>query len=197
MIPVELLISYNAQMVSYVKDDHIFFENEHALYYYQVVKGTIKMYNLTEDGKEFIQGVFGPGKSFGEPPLFSDFRYPASAKAGEKTTLLKMPRMDFFSFLKAHPEIHFSFTKTLSDRLFYKAIILKEVSSYPPEHRIVTLLRYLKKQQGLTDTQKYVIPLTRQEIAELTGLRTETVIRSIKKLEKEAVLSISDRKVII
>ena len=78
--------------------------------------------------------------------------------------------------------------------MVYKAKIMKEVSIHPPDHRIMTLLKHLKSNFGNPNTL-YEIELTRQEISNLTGLRVETVIRSIKKLEKDKQLKIKDRKV--
>ena len=46
------------------------------------------------------------------------------------------------------------------------------------------------------DDQKVQVPFTRQEIANMTGLRVETVIRSVKSLEEQGLLKIIDRKII-
>ena len=73
----------------------------------------------------------------------------------------------------------------MAHRLAYKAMIGKEVSVHPPEHRILTLLTYLKQQRN---TKDFIVDLTRQQIAELTGLRVEKAIRPIKKMESEKIL---------
>ena len=69
-------------------------------------------------------------------------------------------------------------------------MLLKEISSFKPEHRILSLIDYLKKEEGIPIDQKYEVSLPRQHIADLTGLRVETVIRSVKTLEKEGSLDI-------
>ena len=79
--------------------------------------------------------------------------------------------------------------------MVYKAKIAREVSIYPPEHRILTLLHHLKGNSERDSS--FEVPLTRQQISDLTGLRVETVIRAIKKLEKSEALAIIDRKVFI
>src|SRR5690606_5118483 len=98
-----------------------------------------KMYNLNENGKEFVQGIFYDGESFGEPPLFADFKYPASASAIKPTELYKLSKSKLFELLTSNPEINLKFTKALAKRLYYKATILKEISVHPPEHRILAL----------------------------------------------------------
>lgn len=195
MISEEVLAHFGAIKVHFKKDEPIFSEGARANFFYQISKGEVKMFNRTEQGKEFTQGIFKKGKSFGEPPLFADFPYPAGAKANKPTTLLRLSKNQLFQLLRAEPQIHLKLTQILCERLNYKSMRLKEVSIYSTEHRILTLLHYLKKEAGERD--KYEVKLTRMEISELTGLRVETVIRTIKKLENDKKLSIINRKVIV
>lgn len=193
MISNTSLYRAGALEVNYRKDELIFSEGENANFYFQIIVGSVKMFNLTEDGKEFVQGIFEKGRSFGEPPLFGDFVYPASAVATISTRVFKLPKIKLMQLLELEPKTHLEFTKALSNRLNYKAMIMKEVSVYPPEHRIFALLSYLKRKDGTTE--EYAVELTRQQISELTGLRVETVIRAIKKLAVDKKLSIRDRKI--
>jgi len=193
MISQDLLIRYRAKEITLSKNEVLFNEGGCSGYYFQII-GEIKMFNLTEIGKEFVQGIFGDGKSFGEPPLLGDFKYPAGASSTKPSSLLKLPKKAFLSLLKANPEVHLAFTGLLCKRLAYKAMIGNEVSIHPPEHRILTLLEYIKVQNN---SKALMITLTRQQIAELTGLLVETVIRSIKKLEAEKILRLENHKIIM
>lgn len=195
MIPISLLEKYNVTLKMYSKDRIVFEEGEKAHFYYQIKKGQLKMFNRTEDGKEFVQGYFEDGQSFGEPPLFCDAKYPAGAATLTECSMFILSKSDFFELLKSNPEVNLKFTKAICKRMIYKAKIAKEVSIYPPEHRILTLLNHLKSTNS-TDGL-FEVPLTRQQISDLTGLRVETVIRAIKKLEKSKKLSIRERKVFI
>ena len=193
MIPTSLLEDYKAIVKHYEKDDIVFQEQEAARFYYQIKTGNVQMYNLTEDGKMFVQGYFGDQASFGEPPLFADFNYPASAVCLEKSQIYCLPKDQFLKLLETHPKIHLQFTKLICKRMGYKAKIIQEVSIHPPEHRILTLLEYLKASSKTQGT--YEVKLTRQQISDLTGLRVETVIRSIKQLEKSQKLRLKNHKV--
>lgn len=185
---------YNVQLKHYAKEQAIFNELDTPKYYYQIKSGNVKMYNLTEDGKEFVQGFFENGNSFGEPPLFGDFKYPAAATSLTDSAIYVLPKKDFLELLKQHPEVHLSITQLLCKRMVYKAKIMKEVSIHPPEHRILTLLNHFKS-ASKTNESTYEVSLTRQQISDLTGLRVETVIRAVKRLEKIGKLSIVDRKI--
>nr|WP_321237540.1 Crp/Fnr family transcriptional regulator [uncultured Psychroserpens sp.] len=194
MVPLEILEKHLVKLKTYAKGEIIFSELDTPKLYYQIKTGSVKMVNLSEDGKEFTQGIFYDGNAFGEPPLFGDFRYPATAQCAQDSEIYTLPKAAFFNLLKTHPDLHLEFTKLLCKRMIYKAKIMKEVSIHSPEHRIMTLLEHLKTNFGDANTT-YEIELTRQEISNLTGLRVETVIRSIKKLEKNKQLKIHDRKV--
>ncbi len=195
MIPEDTIKKFGGSLKNYYKDQTIIREGEFADFYFQIKTGHIKMFNLTEDGKEFVQGFFKDGHSFGEPPLFGAFKYPATAMALEVSEIYLLSKASFLKLLKTHPDIHLKFTKMICKRMVYKAKIAREVSIYPPEHRILTLLHHLKGNSTMDNS--FEVPLTRQQISDLTGLRVETVIRAIKKLEKSKVLAIIDRKVFI
>ena len=195
MIDEQLLLQYGATEINLEKGQHLFHEKERAANYYQVKSGKIKMFNLNSEGKLFTQGMFEAGESFGEPPLFDDTTYPACTIAEENTCLFKLTKARFFKLLKENPEIHFKLTRMFATRLLYKSMILKEISGHNPDHRILSLIDYMKKEKGIPANEKYEVSLTRQQIADLTGLRVETVIRSVKTLEKEGSLKLIGHKV--
>lgn len=196
MIHKELLIQFGAQEKEYHKNDRIFSEQDHARYYYQILNGVVKMNNYNEDGKEFIQGIFYKDQSFGEPPLFADITYPANAEAITDSTILALPKKALLQLLYENPEIHLNVTKALANRLYYKAIIATEISSHEPEHRVLRFLDYLKHEVHKTPEKfTFKVEHTRQQIADLLGLRVETVIRVIKNLEKKNEVKILKRKV--
>lgn len=192
---IDLLLAWGATFHKLEKGRVIFCEGDKPVFYYQIVSGKVKMCNTNEDGKEFIQGIFEDGESFGEPPLFDNSCYPASAVAETETTIIRLRKENFLQLLRDNFDIHFCFTSMLAARLRYKSVISKALSIHNPAHRITTLLLEIKSQYGLSDCNKMKIELTRQQIADMTGLRVETVIRSIRQLEDEGRLRIERGKV--
>lgn len=196
MIRKELLERYGAVEKSYEKSDVIFEVGTNAHYYYQIISGEVKMNNYNEEGKEFIQGFFKPGESFGEPPLFVNRLYPANAIATEDSVILAIKKEAFKQFLLEHPSEAISIIENLAQRLHYKATMSAEIASEDPEHRVLQLIDYAINHFDLTkDKNGYLVDFTRQQIGDLTGLRVETVIRAIKSLEKKHMLKIINRKV--
>lgn len=196
MINKELLEQYGAVEKHFKKLDVIFEANSSAHYYYQIISGEVKMNNYNEEGKEFIQGFFKPGESFGEPPLFVNRLYPANAIATEDSVILTIQKELFKKFLLEHPAESISIIENLAQRLHYKATMAAEIASEDPEHRVLQFIDYAIKHFDLPkDNNGYLVEFTRQQIGDLTGLRVETVIRAIKSLEKKRMLKIINRKV--
>jgi CRP-like cAMP-binding protein len=195
IIPEEILKEYRAQLIHYKKDDYVFFEDENPDYYYQIESGIIKMSSFSHDGQEFIQGLFYQGQSFGEPAIFGGFPYPSNAIAMVESMLYRLNVSVFYEILKNHFELHKKFNHILAERLRYKSILLKEISSYSPDHIIMTLLQYICERDRKNQHQPFLVPFTRQQIADMTGLRVETVIRTIKKLDKDNKLEIREHKI--
>ncbi|MGF1638839.1 MAG: Crp/Fnr family transcriptional regulator [Cyclobacteriaceae bacterium] len=196
MIPTEILEKYNSQIIAFKKDEYIFYENEKAHAYFQVHTGSVKMSSFSADGQEFIQGFFGIGESFGDPALFGEFPYPNNAIAVENAEVAKLPKDIFFDLLRDNFDLHKKFNHAMSHRLRYKAMLLKEISSYWPEHIIMTLLQYLRDhKEDRAINEEFMVPYTRQQIADMTGLRVETVIRAVKKLAKQGKLEIKAHKI--
>lgn len=194
MLPESLLEEAGAKKLNYPKDTFLFQEGAEAGYYWQVLEGMVKMANYSREGQEFTQGIFKEGQSFGEPPLFSGFPYPSNAVTVTDAVVWKLSKDKFLHLLAENFELHLQFTRSLSERMHYKAMIMKEISSHDPEHRILTLIDYLKEKASNTNGF-FEVPFTRQQIADMTGLRVETVIRSIKSLEQKGKVSIERRKV--
>jgi CRP-like cAMP-binding protein len=196
MIAIDLLEKYGALKKSFDKNEIIFEEGNLPTHYYQIVSGEIKMSNYNDDGREFIQGIFYKNQSFGEPPLFLNQNYPANAIAVEDSEVLFLSKSSFMKLLEENANVSIKIIENLAQRLYYKSVMAAEMSTQEPEHRILKLMdhgiayfNFKKEDNG------YLINFTRQQIGDLTGLRVETVIRTIKALEKKGVLKIINRKV--
>ncbi|MBF4514764.1 Crp/Fnr family transcriptional regulator [Flavobacterium sp. ANB] len=196
MIATELLEKYGALKKFFEKTAIIFEEGNLPTHYYQILSGEVKMSNYNDDGREFIQGIFYKEQSFGEPPLFLNQKYPANAIAVEDSEVLLLSKISFMKLLEENPLISLKIIENLAQRLYYKSVMAAEMSTQEPEHRVLKLIDHgIAYFNFKKDANGYLINFTRQQIGDLTGLRVETVIRTIKALEKKGVLKIINRKV--
>lgn len=189
-IDTDLLLSYGANCKKYAKGEILFYEGDEALFYYQIVEGSVKMYNSNDEGKEYTQGYFSEGQSFGEPPMFIDECYPASAMAFQDTEILKLHKDRFWKILDENPKIERHFLKLMARRIHNKATTSKDIINQKPEFRIQAFLDSCKKSR-----EKELIEFTRQEIANFTGLRVETVIRTLLKMKQKKIVDIVNHKI--
>jgi CRP/FNR family transcriptional regulator, cyclic AMP receptor protein len=194
MIQEEVLLAYGATFRRYKKDQCIFFEENIPLFYYQIAEGSVRMANIFADGKEFIQDMFKKEESFGEPVLLINSYYPATAIANEDSIILKLAKENFLLLLHDNNDALYSLAQILATRLFRKTKIAKEISGETALHQITTLLGMFKKDSGCPDKTRLKIELSRQRIGDMLGLRVETVIRTMKKLHEDGLISIKNGK---
>jgi len=196
MISEELLLKYNGRKNFYSKGSYLFHEHRQALHYFQVATGEVKMCNYNDEGREFIQGIFTESDSFGEPPLLNGKLYLTNAIALTDSEVWMVSKENFVKMLSENTSAAMAICTRLSNRLYYKSIMAMELSSEVAEHRLLRFFDFLKLDvANLEKDDSYAVNLTRQQLADLTGLRVETVIRSVKSLEKKNLITIKERKI--
>ena len=191
-LDIDLLYTWGAIAKEYKKGEIIFEEEGLANFYYQIIEGCIKMFNTNDKGKEFTQGYFFNGQSFGEPPLFIDERYPSTAMAFHDTKIIKLSKDKFIRILDEYPSIQKQFLKLMARRIHAKAKTSKDIINQSPAFRIIAFFNTRKKNK---EGEKELVPYTRQEIANFTGLRVETVIRALCKMNAENKIEIKNHKI--
>ncbi|MBZ5857103.1 Crp/Fnr family transcriptional regulator [Flavihumibacter profundi] len=195
IVPEDVLLTWGATYKKVAKGEIIFLEGTNASFYYQIIEGRVRWVNINEEGREFIQVMIESGECFGELPLFDDKPYAATAIADEDCVLLRLCKSSFLQMIKSSFDIHFSFTKLLVSRLRFKFQTLRELAYNNPEQRISTMLNYYKRTRGGIGNSLCKLHLTRQQLADMTGLRVETVIRTIRHLHERGSLKIQRGKV--
>ncbi|QIY90096.1 Crp/Fnr family transcriptional regulator [Chryseobacterium gallinarum] len=196
VINESILHSAGAEVKEYHPTENLFCEGDSPHYYYQIITGEVKLNNYDEEGKEFIQNILSKGQSCGESILFIDKPYPMNAEAITECSVLKLSKSAFFALLNESSELCMEVNSFLSERLYYKFIMMQNVSSQSPSKRLKGLMDYLKSFQKDERPYSFMIPLTRQQMASLTGLCVETAIRTIKHMERNKIVKIENRKIL-
>lgn len=169
----------------------IFWEGDPPEWFYIVEQGKIKVAKYTSSGKELIVAIFTPGHLFGEVAVFDGIPYPASAIAITEATLLGIRRDDILNFLSKNPSIALKMINLLGARLRDAHDRLRDMSGERVDQRIASMLLMLNSKLGPT------IPFTRQEIADMTGTTTETVIRTTTKLKDQGIIKTTRGEIVI
>jgi len=192
-IDSNILISYGATLRKVAKGEVIFQEGSLPHYYFQLVEGNVKLFSSNVEGKEIIQGVFGVGDSFGEPPLLLSKPYPCTAQATTPCVVIRIQKENLLAILKDYPEIATHLLFKFAERIYNKSQAVQVWIGHTPEEKITCFLKNLRdcnKSKSILE-----VPYTRQQIADYTGLRVETVIRTLSRMNNEGKVSIVNRKV--
>lgn len=193
-LDIQLLKSKGAVARHYEKNEILFYEDEPANYFYQVIEGSVKLFNYNTEGRQFLQGIFSDGESFGEPPLFIGEKYPSTAVTLKRSHVLRMKKEDFLEMIASQPGMQMEMIRNLSHRLYQKAITSREIVNQTPESRIIAFLDNYKRK--VREDVKSEVPFTRQMIADFIGLRVETVIRTLSRMNRENKVDIINRKIV-
>lgn len=193
-IPPALLQRYGASLNRFAKSEYIFHEDWPAHFYFQVEEGSVKMFNAGENN-DYVQSFFAHGESFGEPPLLGDFPYPADARAVTECKIWVLKKANFLKLLEENYEAHLALTQSLAKRLCYKTKLLNAMNTQNPEKRILTIIDFFKNKTTRTNCP-YEVPFTRQALADMTGLRVETVIKKVIQLAETGELKLTNHKIL-
>lgn len=197
LIEDHLLKRYCAQLITIKLGEVIFKEGGIARFYYQLKSGSVKWYNQLETGDELLQMMVYPGDCFGEIALFDQKAYAASAVAHENCEIWVLDIEHFKKVLADHPEIQELMMKRLAERIRYKFVSSKAMAFINADLRITQLFDLFKAERTNIDPTSGKLLLTRQELADMTALRVETVIRTLRKLKETGKLRIERGKVYI
>lgn len=195
MIDIDILLTSGAVYKKIKAGEIIFNEGTASNFYYQLASGRVRLVNINDEGKEFLQIIIQPGECFGELPFFDGEPYAITAIADTDSVLIRLHRSIFLKLIKESSDIHFSFSKLLAQRVRFKYFILKEMANHNPEHSIAALFNYFKQTKTNICPDCNKVNLTRQQIADMTGMRVETVIRAIRSLQNKGKIQIEKGKV--
>ena len=195
VIAEDILFSLDAQVQSYKMNEVIFNEGEQPKYYFQIITGMVKLNNYFEDGKEIIHSVPFDGHCFAESFLISDNRYPINAIALNDCEIIKLEKSKFIQLIKDDPDLLLKLYEYSAERMYYRYMMFNAISVTQPLEKIKKVLDSFKTYNKHTQPYSYQVPFTRQQLAALAGLSAETVIRAVKKMEKEKTVKIENGKI--
>lgn len=195
MIDLNLLLTKGATYKKLVSNEVIFNAGDNCNYYYQLVSGRVRWSNMDEMGRECIHSIVDPGESFGEFPLFDDGPYAATAVADCESIVIKLHKHIFLDIVKQDKQLLLDFTKLMVNRLRFKYSLIKSIGVNSPEVRIKNLINNLRASNKNFCKECNQLKLTRQQIADMIGLRVETVIRAMRQMHEKGEITISRGKV--
>lgn len=181
-------LSNIAASKTYKRGEIIFSEGEPGNGFYIVGHGKVKIFKLSFAGKEQILHIYGPGKPFGEVPVFTGKHFPASAMAITNTTLLFFPRDAFVTLIGENPSLSLNMMAVLSMRLRQFTVMVENLSLKDVPARLASYLLLLTKEQNSTTSVN--LPVSKNQLAGLMGTTPESVSRVFNRFAAEGCIQV-------
>ncbi len=193
-------ISDNKSCVLYKKGQTLFYEGTRPLGLYCIKSGKVKVFKMGSQGKEQILRLSGPGEFLGYRALLGEEQYAASAEVLEDSSVCFIPKSDFFSVLNGNTTFFSSMVKSLAHELGVQEEKVLDLSQKSVRERLAGNLLMLKESYGLDGTDESVlldIAISREDLANIVGTATETVIRLLSEFKGDKLISFEGKKISI
>jgi CRP-like cAMP-binding protein len=183
----------------YQRDDYIFLEGEAPEALYVVKSGKVKVVRHSTDGKDVVLRVCGPGQLLGTVAVFDGGGYPGTAQVIEESAALVIARDDCLTLVNRYPVFALAVISDLGVRLRSSAEQIRSLAVERVEQRIARTLLKLAESAGTDTPEGRVIemPLTRQDVADMTGTTVETAIRVMSKFRRQELIKTRRGKVVL
>jgi len=170
------------------KKQIIYYEGDSVQGIYLLLSGRVKAVKLSEDGRELITGLYGPEEYFGVHALLSDELYNETVEASEDSSLCLLPKDLIHELLNKYPDIGQQLIRILSNNLKEKEEQLLQLAYNSVRKRMAEVLLRLAKQQNNKPGEDILLRMSREDLAALAGMATETVSRTLSDFKEEGLI---------
>ncbi len=182
----------------YARGDYLFLEGEPARWAGVVYAGQIKLVKSTDTGKDLVLEVLSSGSFIGIESLLKNQIQVATGQAMEDSSVLVIAYDDFMPLLEDYPDMTLALAHDLTDRLEDAYRMMRSLALERVEHRVALNLVKLAGKLGILAPDGSILinlPLSRQDLADMSGTTIETAIRTMSRFQKEGLVESEDGKV--
>lgn len=182
------------------KGDVLFDQGEEARACFVVLDGRVKLAQLTPDGNQVVVHYVGPGEMLAVAAIFVHTGYPGTASAVQDSTVLEWDRKTITRLMERHPRIALNALETVGKRFQALQERFRELATERVERRIARAVLRLARQAGKRLPEGGVLidfPVSRQDIAEMTGATLHTVSRTLSAWESDGLIESGRQRIVI
>lgn len=176
----------------YGRGQYIFRQGDPADYFHIVTSGSVKCVKSSPEGKECTLKVLMPGDLFCcEAAVFDGSPHPGTAQPMGNVSVLRLSKKAYFDMLRSNPDAAIEVIKYLGSRLNEVQEQAKVLALDRADQRLASLLVNLAERTGMKESQGFRlgVRLTRQDMANMVGVTTETAIRIMARFKKLRLVS--------
>ncbi|MDN2565495.1 Crp/Fnr family transcriptional regulator [Aquibium sp. A9E412] len=177
----------------------VFEQDGEAHSFFVLLDGHIRVVRTTPEGQQVTVRYISEGEIFGIAAALGRTTYPATAIAAADCVILAWPTAQWAELSTRHPALGANTYKTVGGRLQDAHTRVVEMSTEQVEQRVAHALLRLVNQTGrrTEDGIEIDFPITRQDIAEMTGATLHTVSRLLSAWESRGLVSSGRRRVVV
>lgn len=181
----------------YKKKDLVYSEGNYPKGVHFINKGKIKTFKSNEDGKEYITALYKEGDFIGYTSLLEEGKYTETAEVLDDAEVVMIPKDDFFALLFNNRDVSQKFIKLLSNDVAEKEERLVRQAYHSVRKRVAEAMLMLSERYKENGNNKFSMAISRDDIAQIVGTATESVIRILSDFKSEKLIEIKGSSITI
>ncbi len=183
--------------VNYKKGQTLFYEGTRPMGLFCINGGKVKVFKMGSQGKEQIIRLAKPGEFLGYRALLGEEFYAASATVIEDANICFIPKFDFLEILNRNPNFYKNIVQSICHELGVLEDRFSDLAQKSVRERLAANLLMLKESYGMEgdDSTLIDIALSREDLANIVGTATETVIRLLSEFKKDGLILFEGKRI--
>jgi CRP/FNR family transcriptional regulator, nitrogen oxide reductase regulator len=188
-----------ARSTRHAKNSAVFEQGEDAHSFFLLLHGHVRASKMTPTGQQVVVRYVTPGETFGVAKAIGLTKYPATATAVDDSVVLAWPSAAWPRLVAQYPELAANTLQTVGARLQESHTRVIEMSTQQVERRVAHALLRLAKQAGRKAERGVEIdfPISRQDVAEMTGTTLHTVSRTLSAWEQQGLIESGRQRIVL
>jgi CRP-like cAMP-binding protein len=188
-----------ARSFRFEKEKTIFAAGEAAHSFYLLLDGALRVVRITPEGEQVIARYIAAGEIFGIAAAIGRTTYPAHAIAAVDCVVLSWPTAIWADLVAQHPTFASNTYRTVGTRLQEAHDQIVQLATERVEQRVATAILKLARQTGKKTEEGILItvPVTRQDISEMTGTTLHTVSRLMSAWETQGLVASGRQRIVV
>lgn len=187
----------NRSINNYRKKQVIYKEGNHPANLYFVLNGKVKTVKSNDDGKELVTDLYSTGDFLGHIALLQGGVYKETAEAIDDAEVAIIPKKEFEDLLSSSREVAQKFINLLAKNIAEKENQLLGLAYNSLRKKVADALVMLKKKYHNGDGGLFSIDISRENLANIAGTATESLIRTLSDFKSEKLIEIKDGHITI
>jgi CRP-like cAMP-binding protein len=191
------IINFEKDFRQYKRGEILYQEGNRISGFFCINSGIIKVYKTGFDGKEQIIRFAKAGEIIAYRSVLSNEVACTSAKVIEECSVCFIPSEILISFIKTNPAYSLELLKLACHELGEANSFITDIAQKTVRERLAEILLLLVNDFGLDEHNYLRISLTREELANIVGTATESVIRLLSEFKTDRLIELNGRKISI